>query len=237
MTRETLGLKFTLDESTEAGTFTGMASVFDVMIDAWIPTRIKAGAFTDTLKDTSRVKVLRDHTDPIGRPLQLQERANGLWIKGEIVTGIARGADTLALMRAGVLDEMSIGFNPVEYHMTKDGDQDVRVITKLNLFEVSIVTWGANREAKVESVHAAVARSQVPAWYRSLLPVITQQPPAAGWPDAEQALARQAIQELAALGLVPVGTFVTQNKPDDRAARTAAIRTKLQALDALRPTA
>lgn len=227
--RETLGLKFTLDETGEAGTFTGMASVFNTLIDAWIPTKIVPGAFTDTLKDTSRVKVLRDHNDPIGRPLELQERATGLWIKGEIVTQIARGADTLALMRAGVLDEMSIGFDPVEYHMVKDGQQDVRIITKLKLWEVSIVTFGANKEAKVESVHAAIAGRTVPTWLRSLVSVATMAKPAAGWPEAERAIAARALQELATLGLVP------EPARSDLAARKAAIDTKLQALTALQP--
>lgn len=247
MTRETLGLRFQLNETTEAGTFTGMASVFDVLIDAWIPTRIKAGAFAKTLKDTSRVKVLREHQDLIGRPLELAEKATGLWIKGEIVTAIERGKDTLALMRAGVLDEMSIGFDPVEYHMTKDPETgvDVRVITELKLWEVSIVTWGANREAKIESVHAAAARPEVPGWFRALLPVVAQPTPAAGWPEAEQAIARRAVAELASRGLVPTtampATGLTIHDaglaPAELAARKAALQTKLAALSALRPVA
>jgi hypothetical protein len=238
---ERLGVAFAVDGAADDGTFTGMASVFDTLIDTWIPTRIKAGAFTDTLKDTRRVKVLREHNEPIGKPVELQERATGLWIKGKITTAIPLGAETLALMREGVLDEMSIGFDPIEYHMTKDGNDDVRIITKAKLWEVSIVTWGANRDAKIESVHAAVARTGVPDWLRALVPVVGMAKPAAGWPEAEQSIARRAVLAIEALGLVgpaPAAaplTILPANAPADVAARTAAIATRLAALDKLRP--
>src|SRR5262245_44343568 len=67
----------------------GWASVYDTLIDAHVPTRIRRGAFTKTLQENrSRIKVLYQHDDrqPIGVPTELREESRGLFIKATLST-------------------------------------------------------------------------------------------------------------------------------------------------------
>jgi HK97 family phage prohead protease len=161
MTQETFQLPFTIHGAdTTRGTFTGFASVFGVLIDTYPPTIIERGAFAKTLRENrDRVKILWQHfrDTPIGKPLRLTETAEGLEIVGRI-SATAQGKDAMTLLRDGVVDELSIGFDAIKWsmdHPTRASDEPLRRITELRLWEVSLVTWGANPAAKIVSVHRA----------------------------------------------------------------------------------
>jgi HK97 family phage prohead protease len=136
--------------------FRGMASVFDHLIDAFVPTRILPGAFTKTLKENrSRVKVLYQHNEdwPIGVPTKMEETRDGLLVEAKI-SQTERGKEALILIRDGVLDELSIGFDAVKWTMVNEpGLGAVRHITELRLWEFSPVTFAANAKAKITSVN------------------------------------------------------------------------------------
>ena len=137
-------------------TFSGYASVFDTLIDAPIPTIIKRGAFAKTLRENApRIKVLFQHNAdwPIGVPEQLVENARGLYIKA-VLSSTPRALEAGQLLRDGVITEMSIGFDPINSYMDRTGQEPVRHITELRLWEVSLVTFAANKEATVTDVHA-----------------------------------------------------------------------------------
>ncbi len=68
-------------------------------------------------------------------------------MKGQISDTTA-GQDYRQLIRDGVLDQMSIGYIALEYYID---EQQVRHLTKLDLLEISIVTYPANTEARIES--------------------------------------------------------------------------------------
>jgi HK97 family phage prohead protease len=80
-------------------------------------------------------------------------------VKGAI-SDTPLGREVYTLLKDGALDEMSIGFDPVEYFMTREPGQteDVRHLTAVHLWEVSVVSFAANRDARVASVHRRVAR-------------------------------------------------------------------------------
>jgi uncharacterized protein len=164
---ETLGeehaqIKFALtDTNLEEGTFKGVASVFGSMVQAWMPTVIEPGAFTKTLKENgSRVKLLWQHDpcEPIGKPSVLLENSQGLQVDGK-VSRTVRGNDCIILMRDGVIDELSIGFDPIKWEMVEDKEtkQIVRHIKELRLWEISAVTFAADPMAKVYSIHSMSA--------------------------------------------------------------------------------
>ena len=137
-----------------------MASVFGVLIDAWIPTRIKLGAFTKTLQDNKdRVKVLWQHDSyqPIGKPTLMDENSDGLLVEATI-SNTQCGRDAIVLMRDKVVTELSIGFDPTRWEMIEQNGVIERHISELTLWEFSPVTFGANRDAKIMSVHATQAR-------------------------------------------------------------------------------
>lgn len=135
---------------SEAGVFEGYASVFgNVDSDGDL---VEPGAFAKFLAgDCSRVKILALHNDewlPIGKPLELYEDDIGLYLKAKI-SDTAMGRDVLALLRDGVLNELSIGYITHDSYMD---NQHIRHLTELELLEVSVVTWAANDQAKILDV-------------------------------------------------------------------------------------
>ena len=145
------------DTKPEEDSFTGMASVFNVLIDTWIPTRILPGAFTKTLQENAkRIKICYQHNQdwPIGTPIRLEENADGLFVEGKISQTVV-GRDALTLLRDKVLTELSIGFDPIKHMMVEEpGIGMCRHIMELRLWEVSLVTFGANRRSTVLAVHS-----------------------------------------------------------------------------------
>jgi HK97 family phage prohead protease len=76
----------------------------------------------------------------------VREDASGLWVKGRILTEVARGREAAALLTAGAIDGLSIGYRTVKAE--KDG-KGQRLLSELELWEVSLVTFPMLREARV----------------------------------------------------------------------------------------
>ena len=143
-----------LKEINEDGTFSGYGSVFGV--EDYDGDIIERGAFTESLaqyKARGKMpKMLWQHNphEIIGRWDYMQEDDKGLYVKGRLLMGLQRGREAYEMLKAGVMDAMSIGFNIAKYQPTQKG----RSIEQLNLWEVSLVTWGANPEALITQVKA-----------------------------------------------------------------------------------
>lgn len=134
----------------EGGYFEGYASVFGVQ-DSDGDVIVK-GAFTNTLGTGKKPKMLWQHDtrEIIGKWTELSEDDNGLWVKGSLIMETQRGREAYALLKAGVLDAMSVGFNIVGAGQGES--MRGRVIDEVDLWEISLVTWGANPEALVTNV-------------------------------------------------------------------------------------
>lgn len=137
----------------DTGEFSGYASVFgNVDLGGDV---IERGAFKEfvTTKD-GMVRVLYQHDtrNPIGKA-RVWEDAHGLGFDGKLVLEDALARKSYAYMKAGILDGMSIGYDvlggPGEGFEMKG---DVRVLKKLKLWEISLVTFGMNPLAQVASV-------------------------------------------------------------------------------------
>lgn len=136
--------------------FYGMASVYDVVIDTWMPSIIESGAFKKTLGDKAqmkRVKVLWMHYQPLGVPTHMAEVKNGLEVIGK-VADTTLGRDAMTLVREGAVDEMSIGFDPTEFMYKEISGVWHRIISEVNLWEFSLVDFGANSAAKVTAFNS-----------------------------------------------------------------------------------
>ncbi|MCI8442560.1 MAG: HK97 family phage prohead protease [Provencibacterium sp.] len=153
MAREYKTLSFKVNSvDEEQGIFEGYASVFG-NVDSGGDI-VEPGAFTECLENgIGRIKILALHNDawlPIGVPLELKEDKTGLYIKGK-VSDTSMGKDIKILLRDGVLNEMSIGYDPVDY----DYDAEmIRHLRKVELWEVSLVTWAMNEQATVTGYKA-----------------------------------------------------------------------------------
>jgi HK97 family phage prohead protease len=167
--RERFSTAFKIEEADpNKGNFSGVASMFGSMVDTYPPTRVMKGAFKKVLGDKEqlrRVKVLYQHNPdwPIGKPTELKEVEEGLRIASTI-SKTSIGQDVLTLMRDGVLDEMSIGFDPVTWRMVKEQDQaeHVRYLDEVLLWEVSIVTFAADARARIAAVHGVQPFQDLP---------------------------------------------------------------------------
>ena len=138
-------LKFAEGESQ--GTIEGYASVFGVE-DQGRDT-VQAGAFRDSLNriKAGQVKMLWQHdpSQPIGVWESIMEDQKGLKVRGRLLKEVARGREAAALVEAGAIDGLSIGYRTKEFDRGPDGYS--RTLKAVDLHEISLVTFPMLREA------------------------------------------------------------------------------------------
>lgn len=149
----------------EAGRFTGYASAFGV-VDSYGDV-MEPGCFAASLATWAqrgqKLPILwqHDYTQPIGYadPSEMVEDERGLRVVGHLVAGVRQAEEAKALMAAGALGGLSIGFTVRTSERKKafDGVQR-RHITALDLYEFSPVTWPANGGAVITDVRQAERR-------------------------------------------------------------------------------
>ncbi len=160
--RETRFSSLELKKVQADGAFEGYASLFgkeDLGRDIIMP-----GAFRDSisLRGPAGIKLLFQHdpAEPIGLWREIREDNAGLFVRGQLMQDVARAREILSLMRAGALDGLSIGFR------TEKGRTDpktgIRRIEKLDLWEISIVTFPMLPEARVSAVKNVARRAGIP---------------------------------------------------------------------------
>ena len=126
---------------------------------------VLAGAYATSLKKMAaadrRVKMLWQHdpAQPIGIWDEVREDATGLWVKGRLLPDVAKGREAAALLEAGAIDGLSIGYRTVKAE--KDG-KGQRLLSELELWEVSLVTFPMLPEARVSAKGEALDKDD--AW-------------------------------------------------------------------------
>ncbi len=144
-----------------SGVITGYASLFgetDLGGDL-----IVKGAFSDSLTKTGagRVRMLWQHdpAQPIGVWEEIREDAMGLRVRGRLCLKVAQARDVWTLIREGGIDGLSIGFKAVSAR--RDARTGVRRIERIDLWEISIVTFPMLPEARIAAV------KETPVFFRS----------------------------------------------------------------------
>lgn len=125
---------------------------------------VEAGAFADSLRRLERqgrsVKLLWQHdpAQPIGVWDAVFEDKLGLAVQGRLLTELRRGAEAAALLNAGAVDGLSIGYRTVRAERAGAG----RRLIEVDLWEVSLVTFpmlpSARASAKTPDPEAEIAR-------------------------------------------------------------------------------
>ncbi|MAD75155.1 MAG: HK97 family phage prohead protease [Rheinheimera sp.] len=165
-TRSRLDMPLTIKAVSETGEFEGYGSVFGVK-DTYGDI-VTPGAFAESLKVWGSKKrlpaMLWQHRmdEPIGIFTDMYEDETGLFVKGRLLVEddpMARRAH--AHMKAGSISGMSIGYilKDWEYDKTKEA----YILKHIELWEVSLVTFPANDEARVAEVKSALSSGDVPA--------------------------------------------------------------------------
>jgi uncharacterized protein len=149
---------FLLKAINEAqGTLEGYASLYNIedsQADLLAP-----GAFDASLKDWARqhrnppLLWQHDPAQPIGVWQMLKSDATGLYVRGQLfIHEIAKAAEAYALLKRGALSGLSIGFRPEV--VRRDAQRGVRVLERVKLYEISLVTFPALEAARVSAVKA-----------------------------------------------------------------------------------
>lgn len=146
------------------GSIDGYGSVFGVRDN--YDDVIAAGAFAATLKAHKSAGTMpamlwqHDACEPIGVWTDMAEDAKGLRIKGQLALDTTRGKEAHALLKMGALNGLSIGF--ISKQWSYDRETEVRTLTEIDLWEVSLVTFPANEKARVTNVKSDTWAIQVP---------------------------------------------------------------------------
>lgn len=87
-----------------------------------------------------RVRMLWQHDphEPIGVWDEVREDGRGLHVRGRVLLDVDRGREAAALVRAGAIDGLSIGYRTLR--ATKDATGRRR-LAEVELWEVSLVTF------------------------------------------------------------------------------------------------
>lgn len=138
-------------QDTGDGTFAGYASLFGQADDQ--KDVVSPGAFASALhrRGTSRIAMLYQHepSRPVGIWTSLREDARGLWVEGRLALDAQDGRDAHALLKAGALTGLSIGFHAVTAMRRPGGG---RLLHEIDLWEISLVTFPMLDAARVSHV-------------------------------------------------------------------------------------
>ncbi len=165
LTKQRLDMPLTIKSVSDTGEFEGYGSVFGVK-DSYSDI-IVPGAFQKSLagwKEKGRMPALlwqHNMSEPIGIYTEMREDETGLYLKGRLLIDddpLAKRAH--AHMKAGSLSGLSIGYvlNDYEYDKAKDAF----VLKDIDLWEVSLVTFPANDEARISNVKSLLERGETP---------------------------------------------------------------------------
>ena len=120
---------------------------------------VAKGAFLASLARSGArgVKMLHQHdgSTPVGVWDEVREDAEGLFVRGRVLDVTPQARMAAALVRAGALDGLSIGFRTVKARGDESGR--LRVLTELELWEVSLVTFPMLPSARLTWATAAAA--------------------------------------------------------------------------------
>lgn len=156
---------FEVKALADNGTFEGYGSVFgnedfggDIVVK---------GAFVKSIAELQargrKLPILWQHNsnEPLGVYEELKEDDHGLFVRGRmLVAEVAKAREGHALMKAGAVTGLSIGYSVNRYEV--DEEAGTRKLTELDLWEISQVTFPMNDAARIEAVKKIVRDGDLP---------------------------------------------------------------------------
>lgn len=130
----------------------GYATVFNLVDSSG--DYILKGAFKNIHQNYNRypsdIKLLWQHNiaSPIGLITNIEEDEYGVRVDASINQHIQKGKEAIALIQQGVINNFSIGFTIEDSSYNRKGN---RIIKSALLWEVSLVTFPANKHAKIRN--------------------------------------------------------------------------------------
>lgn len=155
--RQTRSFALSIKATGDDGSVEGYGSVFGVK-DSYDDI-IAAGAFKASLDAHRKAGTMpamlwqHDAGEPIGVWTDMVEDEKGLRVIGKLALETVRGKEAHALLKLGALNGLSIGFMSKQW--SYDRETEIRTLTELELWEVSLVTFPANGKARVTGVKSS----------------------------------------------------------------------------------
>ena len=161
----TIQIKAGPEDGLSEGQFVAYASVFG-NVDSYGDIVVK-GAFAKDLdrweKSGNSIPLLFGHnmTDPdfnIGHVLSAEEDEVGLKVTAQLDLENPKAKQVYRMLKGKRINQMSFAYDVIDGAPTKSGDDDeddVYEIRELKLYEVSVVTVGANSETEILAVKQA----------------------------------------------------------------------------------
>jgi HK97 family phage prohead protease len=156
------GFPLDIKSLTDAGQIEGLAAGYgnvDSQGDIIAP-----GAFAASIamaKANDRWPVMLLHHDPkrpVGRWDGFAETPSGLVAKGTLAIEASDGREALALLKAGALTGLSVGYANAKRAYGGDG---VKTITEASLLEVSLVAMPSNPKTRVSSIKSIIGARDI----------------------------------------------------------------------------
>jgi HK97 family phage prohead protease len=149
-------LQFSVKAAGEKGRIEGYVSVYNVR--DYHNEIVVPGAFAESLSVQQRegryplMLWSHDPSEPIGVWDDLADDGKGLYGKGKLLVddNVPTADRVYSLVKHGAVQGLSIGYREVETDPAENGGP--RKLKKLNLYEASVVSFPANRRARVEVV-------------------------------------------------------------------------------------
>lgn len=162
---KTKDVSFEVKAVEDNGFFSGYCSVFDVE-DSYGDV-VKKGAYADTIKawmDKGKMPpILWQHNrgEVIGVWTKLYEDDHGLYGEGKLlIDDVAKAKEAHALMKHGAIDGLSIGYKVNKWSYNEDSE--VLELLAIDLKEVSVVTFPANEDSRIDNVKSILMKGELP---------------------------------------------------------------------------
>lgn len=91
-----------------------------------------------------------DMRDPIGKILKIDEREDGAYATVQLsdFDAVPNAKRAYYQLQEGTINQFSFGFNYIWDKMEYDEEKDAFIIMEVKLYEISVVTMGANEETE-----------------------------------------------------------------------------------------
>lgn len=161
MDRLAFDIEFKLADGDTDGVVEGYGSVFGLLDrggDIVMP-----GAFKASLADWRKRKALppmlwqHDPWQPVGVWEEAAEDEKGLRLKGRLALDVPQAAAARALIKIGAVKGLSIGYRCQDHEI--DRNTGARRLKKVDLWEISLVTFAMLPEAQISGIKSLDPRA------------------------------------------------------------------------------
>lgn len=155
------------DFDSTSRTISGYAAVFN-NVDS-VGDMLLRGCFAKSIEDRGpqseakqKILLLWQHEtkNPIGKISELKEDEHGLYFEA-VLDDVEEAERALRQLESGTLNQFSIGFSYVWDKCHYDTTGDVFVVGEVKLYEISVVSFGANAETEYLGLKSDDADNEV----------------------------------------------------------------------------